>query len=90
MFLVVGGWLNIYLMLFNLMPVPPLDGSMILSGFSNTALRFFSKPGVQQFGLLALFLAVFSTNLADQAVDYIQAATVGAIAFVEMILPGAQ
>lgn len=40
MFLVVGGWLNIYLMLFNLMPVPPLDGSMILSGFSNTALRF--------------------------------------------------
>jgi Zn-dependent protease len=90
MFLVVGGWLNIYLMLFNLMPVPPLDGSMILSGFSNTALRFFSKPGVQQFGLLALFLAVFSTNLADQAVDHIQAATVHAIAYVVMILPGAQ
>jgi Zn-dependent protease len=90
MFLVVGGWLNIYLMLFNLMPVPPLDGSMILSGFSNTALRFFSKPGVQQFGLLALFLAVFSTNLADQAVDHIQAATVRAIAYVVMILPGGQ
>ena len=90
MFLMVGGWLNVYLMLFNLMPVPPLDGSMILSGFSNTALRFFSKPGVQQFGLLALFLAVFSTNLADQAVDHIQAATVHAIAYVVMILPGAQ
>ena len=90
MFLFVGGWLNIYLMLFNLMPVPPLDGSMILSGFSNTALRFFSKPGVQQFGLLALFLAVFSTNLADQAIDHIQAATKRAIDYVVMILPGAQ
>jgi hypothetical protein len=45
---------------------------------------------VQQFGLLALFLAVFSTNLADQAVDHIQAATVHAIAYVVMILPGAQ
>ena len=89
MFLMVGGWLNVYLMLFNLMPVPPLDGSMILSGFSNTALRFFSKPGVQQFGLLVLFLAVFSTNLADQAVDHIQSATVYAIAYVASVLPAA-
>ncbi len=89
MFLMVGGWLNVYLMLFNLMPVPPLDGSMILSGFSNTALRFFSKPGVQQFGLLVLFLAVFSTNLADQAVDHIQSATVYAIAYVVSVLPAA-
>ena len=87
-FLVVGGCLNIYLMIFNLMPVPPLDGSMILSGFSNTALRFFSKPGVQQFGVLALLLIVFSTNLAGQAVDRIENGTVYAIAFVVSVLPG--
>lgn len=89
-FLVVGGWLNLYLMIFNLLPVPPLDGSMILSGFSNTALRFFSKPGVQQFGLLVLFLAVFSTDLASQAVDSIQTATAHAIGFVVVHLPAAQ
>lgn len=88
MFLIVGAWLNLYLMLFNLMPVPPLDGSMILSGFSDSALRFFSKPGVQQFGLLALFIVVFSTDLSSHAVNWIQEQTVWLVAIAASALPG--
>ena len=40
LFLVTGAWLNLYLMIFNLMPVPPLDGSVILAGFSDGPMRF--------------------------------------------------
>ncbi len=87
LFLVTGAWLNLYLMIFNLMPVPPLDGSIILAGFSNGAMRFFSKPGVQQFGLLALFIAVFSTNLSSAVVDSIQTWSVHAVAAVVSWLP---
>ena len=87
LFLVTGAWLNLYLMIFNLMPVPPLDGSMILAGFSDGAMRFMSKPGVQQFGLLALFIAVFSTNLSSVLVDAIQTWSVHAVAVVTMWLP---
>ena len=90
LFLIVGGWLNLYLMIFNLLPVPPLDGSVILSGFSNTALNFFSKPGVQQFGLLAVFMLVFSTNVMDRVVESIQHGTVVAVAWVVTILPAVQ
>ncbi|MSR69276.1 MAG: hypothetical protein EXS17_02895 [Phycisphaerales bacterium] len=87
LFLLTGAWLNLYLMIFNLMPVPPLDGSMILAGFSDRAMYFFSKPGVQQFGLLALFIAVFSTDLSSALVDAIQTASNHAVAIVVTWLP---
>ncbi len=87
-FFLVGAWLNLFLMVFNLMPVPPLDGSMILSGFSDTALRFFSRAGVQQFGMLVLFLVVFSTNVVDHLFVALQSATMAAIAWIALLLPG--
>ncbi len=74
-FLISGAWLNLYLMLFNLMPLPPLDGAAILSGLSDGAWRFYSKPGVQQFGLLVLFVAIFSTDLATAGLEKIQTLT---------------
>ncbi|MSR45127.1 MAG: site-2 protease family protein [Phycisphaerales bacterium] len=87
MFLVTGAWLNLYLMAFNLMPVPPLDGAVILSGFSESARRFFSKPGVQQFGLLVLVIAVFSTDLASHLVKEIQTLTIWAVGATVELLP---
>jgi Zn-dependent protease len=59
-FLSLGGMLNIVLALFNLLPVPPLDGASILSGMSFRAYRFFESQQVQMFGffiVLVLFIS---------------------------------
>lgn len=79
-FLMVGGWLNILLALFNLLPFPPLDGSEILSGMSLTFYRWYQNPMVQQVGffvLLAIFLSgigwVVGSAAQTLAIEYISA-----------------
>lgn len=89
MFLITGAWLNIYLMVFNLIPIPPLDGSKIVEGFSYRASRFYAQPAVQQFGFLAIFICVFWTNLGSLLVDQIQNATAFAVAVLVTLLPTA-
>lgn len=89
LFFLAGAWLNLYLMAFNLLPVPPLDGAAILSGLSQGALRLYSKPGVQQFGLLALFMVVFSADLASGAINRIQDLTMWSVQEVVRMLPSA-
>ncbi|MCH7547033.1 MAG: site-2 protease family protein [Planctomycetes bacterium] len=63
-FLSTGGWLNIVLAMFNLLPIPPLDGSSILSGLSFKAYRFYQNPKVQTYGFLVL-LAVFISGIGS-------------------------
>ncbi len=87
--LLTGAWLNIYLMVFNLIPIPPLDGSKIVEGFSYRASQFYAQPAVQQFGLLAIFICVFWTNLGSMLVDLIQTATAFAVAVLVALLPTA-
>ena len=60
-FLFVGGFLNVYLCTFNLLPAPPLDGSAILAGLSRTLDRFFSQPGVQMYGMLVVLFLFYSS-----------------------------
>ncbi|UCD74735.1 MAG: site-2 protease family protein [Phycisphaerales bacterium] len=60
-FLWTGGWLNIVLALFNLLPIPPLDGSSILSGLSFRAYQFYQNPRAQMIGMF-LVLVVFLTG----------------------------
>ncbi len=59
-FFVTGAGLNLVLAMFNLLPIPPLDGSTILAGFSRRAAELFRNPQAQLLGtflLLALFFA---------------------------------
>lgn len=50
--------INIWLALFNLIPVPPLDGSKILVGLGPDSLaRYFYN--LERFGFLSLFIAFF-------------------------------
>jgi Zn-dependent protease len=49
--------LNIVLMFFNLIPVPPLDGAAVLAGFLPGALDFIPRT-LQRYGML-LFFALF-------------------------------
>lgn len=72
LFLFTGGWLNLVLAAFNLLPIPPLDGSSILSGLSMTMYRFFQHPQSQMFGmfiLLAIFISGVGSFLFGFAVD---------------------
>lgn len=58
MFLYTGGWLNIILAGLNLLPVPPLDGSRILSGLSYRCYQWFENPAFRQYSFFAV-LAIF-------------------------------
>ncbi|MCZ6834835.1 MAG: site-2 protease family protein [Planctomycetota bacterium] len=59
-FLITGGWLNIVLAVFNMLPIPPLDGASVLSGFSLRAYRFFQNDQAQMFGMFIVLAIFFS------------------------------
>jgi len=50
--------INILLMLFNLIPIPPLDGSKVLFAFVDRRTEYQIRPILEQFGLV-LLLALF-------------------------------
>ena len=62
-FFLIGGTLNLVLAAFNLLPIPPLDGSRVLSGFSHRARELFQSPQSQMFSLFFLFV-IFMTGAA--------------------------
>ena len=53
-FFLAGAWLNMLLLLFNLLPCPPLDGSRIVCSFYPPFARFFDN-GKGQFVAIVLF-----------------------------------
>ena len=71
-----GAWLNMVLMVFNLIPVPPLDGWRIVCNFSRRFEEFFEGPRGAIFGLIA-FLIVF--NFAGKYVFAIARALIDTI-----------
>ncbi len=56
-FLILGAF-NLVLAVFNMLPVPPLDGSTVLASFSPRFRRFTSNPNNQPF-FMGAFLLVF-------------------------------
>lgn len=55
----IGGQLNIVLALFNLLPLPPLDGSRILASFVRPAERLFADPRISNYAFAALIILAF-------------------------------
>ena len=51
--------LNVYLAIFNLIPIPPLDGSKILAGVLPQATAYKFLTTVEQYGFLSLMALVF-------------------------------
>jgi len=74
--------LNIYLAVFNLIPIPPLDGSKILAGFlpKQTAFKFLST--MEQYGFLILMVLIL-LNITDLIINPIYS---GIIKFYTWIL----
>ena len=62
LFLFTGGFLNLILFALNMLPVPPLDGSNILSNLSQTVRGWYSHPQARMAGLL-LFFAMMWSNM---------------------------
>ncbi|NBX25928.1 MAG: hypothetical protein EBQ99_07755 [Planctomycetes bacterium] len=55
LFLLTGGWLNLFLAVFNMLPVPPLDGSTVLAGLMPPLRPLLESPGMRQFGWIGVF-----------------------------------
>jgi Zn-dependent protease len=51
--------INLVLMVFNLLPIPPLDGSKVLYAFLDPRTAFQVRPFLEQYGVLILLVAVF-------------------------------
>ena len=59
-FFFLGAMLNIVLMIFNLFPVPPLDGSAVLSSLSSGYRRLLQHENAPMFGLAFLAIVFFT------------------------------
>ncbi len=57
--LIIFVQLNLILMLFNLVPIPPLDGSKVLFAFLNPRLVWQWRPILEQYGFIVLILLFF-------------------------------
>ncbi len=51
-------WINLILMLFNLIPIPPLDGYKILTGILPPEMSYSLRP-LEQYGFIILLAVVF-------------------------------
>jgi Zn-dependent protease len=62
---------NVALMIFNLIPVPPLDGSTLLFRFLPLETAWRLRPLLAQYGFLAVFLLVifFGRQIASVIID---------------------
>jgi len=87
-FLFIGGLLNVLLCAFNLLPVPPLDGSAILAGASRTLDRFYSQPAVRMYGMLVV-LFLFFTSVEAPLQRVAMNAALSYVAWVGSLLPAA-
>jgi Zn-dependent protease len=50
--------INLVLMVFNLIPIPPLDGSKVLFAFMDPRTAWQVRPVLEQYGILILFAAM--------------------------------
>ena len=51
--------LNLALMFFNLLPVPPLDGGTVLAGILPDSVQFIIRP-LERYGIILLFVLMYS------------------------------
>lgn len=71
--------INLVLMIFNLLPIPPLDGSKVLFAFMNPRTAWRVRPVLEQYGFLILIGAMFLPILGGR--------TLIDVVFRELLLP---
>lgn len=81
-FLYFGVMLNFVLAPLNLLPIPPLDGSRILAGFSRKADELFSNPQAMIFGMMIFIAIFFMTPIGNY---FFFAARMGAMIVIDLL-----
>ena len=71
--------INLVLMVFNLIPIPPLDGSKVLFAFLNPRTVWQIRPVLEQYGFLILIAAMFLPIVGGQ--------TIIGVVFNELLFP---
>jgi len=72
-------WYNVALAVFNLIPIPPLDGSSILFRFLPLRYAWQLRPILSQYGLIVLLLFIFTGGrYVAQAIEQVALFLVGA------------
>ena len=51
--------INLLLMIFNFIPIPPLDGSKVLFAFIDRRTEYQIRPVLEQYGFLILIAVLF-------------------------------
>lgn len=71
--------INLVLMVFNLIPIPPLDGSKVLFAFMNPRTAWQVRPVLEQYGFFILIAAMFLPIFGGQ--------TLIGVVFDELLFP---
>jgi len=58
-FLWIGGMLNVVLLILNLLPIPPLDGSRILAGLIPALGRYYARDDIARFAMFGVLAVLF-------------------------------
>jgi Zn-dependent protease len=77
------GYINIILASFNLIPIPPLDGSKILMGFSTKSFQY-TLQRLEPYGMFIL-IGLLMIGALDRPIKIIQGIMMGII---RLLLPG--
>jgi Zn-dependent protease len=60
--------INLVLMIFNLLPIPPLDGSKVLYAFLDPQTAWRVRPVLEQYGFLILLAVIFFPIVRGQTI----------------------
>lgn len=82
--LITGIWVNLGFFVFNMLPIPPLDGSRVVYAFAPDFVRQ-GMEAVERLGLIVIFAIVF---LASSFIGQILLGTINAILAVIMTIYG--
>jgi len=74
-YLLIGMWtfsyLNVLLGVFNLLPIPPLDGSKVIAGMLPDSI-YYRLPPVGMFGMVLLLILVFTNATREIIIPIVE------------------